>query len=46
MLQSEIATNDFGLEILSRIIKSDEKTLKIFKERNLTGWSSRTIKFF
>jgi uncharacterized protein (TIGR04141 family) len=42
----EIATNDFGLEILSRIIKSDDKALRSSKERNLTGGVQGAIKFF
>jgi uncharacterized protein (TIGR04141 family) len=42
----EIATNDFGLEILSRIIKSDDKALRSSKERNLTGGIQGAIKFF
>lgn len=42
----EIATNDFGLEILSRIIKADDKALRSSKERNLTGGIQGAIKFF
>ncbi|WP_369753747.1 DUF6119 family protein [Flavobacterium sp. WC2409] len=42
----EISTNDFGLEILSRIIKSDDKALRSSKERNLTGGVQGAIKFF
>ena len=42
----EIATNDFGLEILSRIIKADDKALRSSKERNLTGGVQGAIKFF
>lgn len=42
----EIATNDFGLEILSRIIKADDKALRSSKERSLTGGIQGAIKFF
>lgn len=42
----EIATNDFGLEILSRIIKAEDKSLRSSKERNLTGGIQGAIKFF
>ncbi|MBF4508418.1 TIGR04141 family sporadically distributed protein [Flavobacterium sp. JLP] len=42
----EIATNDFGLEILSRILKADDKALRSSKERNLTGGIQGSIKFF
>jgi len=46
ILIQEIATNDFGLEILSRILKADDKTLRSSKERNLTGGIQGAIKFF
>lgn len=42
----EIATNDFGLEILSRIITAADKTLRSSKERSLTGGIQGAIKFF
>lgn len=42
----ELATTDFGIEILSRIVKSDDKALKSTKERNLTGGIQGEIKFF
>lgn len=42
----EIATNDFGLEILSRILKPEDKALRSSKERNLTGGVQGAIKFF
>ncbi|MBA5630340.1 DUF6119 family protein [Moheibacter lacus] len=42
----EIATNDFGIEILSKIVKSEDKALKSTKERNLTGGIQGEIKFF
>lgn len=46
VLIQEIATNDFGLEILSRILKADDKALRSSKERNLTGGIQGSIKFF
>lgn len=46
ILVQEIATNDFGLEILSRILKADDKTLRSSKERSLTGGIQGAIKFF
>lgn len=46
ILIQEIATNDFGLEILSRILKADDKALRSSKERNLTGGIQGAIKFF
>jgi uncharacterized protein (TIGR04141 family) len=46
ILIQEIATNDFGLEILSRILKADDKTIRSTKERNLTGGIQGAIKFF
>lgn len=42
----EISTNDFGLEILSRIITAADKTLRSSKERSLTGGIQGAIKFF
>lgn len=42
----DIATNDFGLEILSRILKAEDKNLRSSKERNLTGGIQGAIKFF
>ncbi|MDR6404147.1 MULTISPECIES: DUF6119 family protein [Chryseobacterium] len=42
----EIATTDFGIEILARIVKIDDKALKSVKERNLTGGIQGEIKFF
>lgn len=42
----DIATNDFGLEILSRILKAEDKNLRSSKERNLTGGIQGSIKFF
>ncbi len=42
----DIATSDFGLEILSRILKAEDKNLRSSKERNLTGGIQGSIKFF
>lgn len=42
----EVSTNDFGLEILSRVIKAEDKSLRSSKERNLTGGIQGAIKFF
>jgi len=42
----EIATPDFGIEILSRIVTADAKNLKSTKERNLTGGIQGEVKFF
>lgn len=42
----EVATTDFGIEILARIVKIDDKALKSTKERNLTGGIQGEIKFF
>lgn len=42
----EIASVDFGIQILSRIVKVDDKALKSTKERNLTGGIQGEVKFF
>lgn len=42
----EVATNDFGIEILAKIVKRDDKALKSTKERNLTGGIQGEVKFF
>ncbi|KMQ61411.1 hypothetical protein ACM46_15415 [Chryseobacterium angstadtii] len=42
----EIATTDFGIQILSRIIKLDDKALRATKERNLTGGVQGEVKIF
>lgn len=42
----DYVNHDFGLEILSRILKSDEKLLVAVKEKNLTGGILGAIKFF
>lgn len=40
------AEGDFGLEILSRILKAEDKTLRSTKEKNLTGGILGEVKFF
>lgn len=42
----EVATNDFGIEILARIVKPEDKALKSSKEKNLTGGIQATVKYF
>jgi len=42
----EFAEGDFGLEILSRILKAEDKTLRSTKEKNLTGGILGEVKFF
>lgn len=42
----EIASVDFGIQILARIVKADDKALKSTKERNLTGGIQGEVKFF
>ncbi|MCJ8155743.1 TIGR04141 family sporadically distributed protein [Chryseobacterium sp. SSA4.19] len=42
----EFATTDFGIEILARIVKVDDKALRSTKERNLTGGIQGEVKFF
>lgn len=42
----EISVNDFGLEVLSRLIKAEDKTLRSTKERSITGGIQGEIKFF
>ncbi|MDQ1770541.1 hypothetical protein GQR60_02705 [Labilibaculum sp. A4] len=44
-LQS-VAESDFGIEILSRIVKAEDKTLRSTKEKNLTGGILGEVKFF
>ena len=41
-----IIEEDFGLEILSRLVKAGDKTLRSTKERNLIGGIFREVKFF
>jgi uncharacterized protein (TIGR04141 family) len=42
----EIATNDLGIEILSRIVKKDDKALRSTKEQSFTGGIQGAIKYF
>lgn len=42
----EISTTDFGIQILSKIIKQDDKALRATKERNLTGGIQGEYKIF
>lgn len=41
-----LATTDFGLNILSRLIKAEDKALKSTKERSLTGGVQGAVKIF
>ncbi len=43
---SDIIEGDFGLEILSRLIKAEDKTLRSTKEKNFTGGILGEVKFF
>lgn len=45
-IMQEIASVDFGIQILARIVKADDKALKSTKERNLTGGIQGEVKFF
>ncbi len=42
----DIVEGDFGLEILSRLVKAEDKTLRSTKEKNLTGGILGEVKFF
>lgn len=42
----DIATNDLGIEILSRIVTAEDKALRATKERSITGGIQGSIKFF
>ncbi|MFC0514688.1 DUF6119 family protein [Mucilaginibacter angelicae] len=42
----DVATNDLGIEILSRIVKAEDKALRSIKERSFTGGIQGSIKFF
>lgn len=42
----DIATNDLGLQILSRILKPDDKSLRAAKERSLVGGILGSVKIF
>jgi len=41
-----IIEGDFGLEILSRLLKAEDKTLRSTKEKNLVGGILGEVKFF
>ncbi|NVK65122.1 MAG: TIGR04141 family sporadically distributed protein [Flavobacteriales bacterium] len=41
-----VVEGDYGLEILSRIVKAEDKTLRSTKEKNLTGGILGEVKFF
>jgi uncharacterized protein (TIGR04141 family) len=43
---NRISDEDFGLDVLSRLIKKDEKTLKAVKELSLTGGVLGAVKYF
>ncbi|MDO3627649.1 DUF6119 family protein [Mucilaginibacter sp. BT774] len=42
----EVATTDLGIEILSRIVKKEDKALRATKEQSFTGGVQGAIKFF
>ncbi len=42
----DITTNDFGIQILSRIVKAEDKALRATKERSFTGGVQGSVKFF
>lgn len=42
----DIATNDLGLQILSRILKPEDKSLRAAKERTLVGGILGSVKIF
>jgi uncharacterized protein (TIGR04141 family) len=42
----EYTDNEFGLDVLSRLIKADDKVLKAVKEKNFIGGVLGSIKFF
>ena len=46
MVLQGIVDNDFGIKILSRLIKAEDKTLRSTKERNLLGGILGEVKFF
>lgn len=46
MIIQDIATSDLGLEILSRILKPEDKALRASKERSLTGGILGSVKIF
>lgn len=46
MVIQDIATNDLGIEILSRILKPEDKALRSTKERSLAGGILGSVKIF
>jgi uncharacterized protein (TIGR04141 family) len=42
----DFVETDFGLEILSRIIKAEDKTIRSAKEKSISGGILGTVKFF
>ena len=46
MVIQDIATNDLGLQILSRILKPEDKALRSSKERSLVGGILGSVKIF
>ncbi|MFQ9316816.1 DUF6119 family protein [Dysgonomonas mossii] len=42
----DLSTTDFGIEILSRLLKKEDKALKATKERSLTGGIQGAVKIF
>jgi len=46
MVIQDIATGDLGIEILSRILKPEDKALRATKERTLTGGVLGSVKIF
>lgn len=41
-----VATNDLGIEILSRIVTAEDKALRSTKERSISGGIAGSVKFF
>ena len=46
MVIQDIATTDLGIELLSRMVKAEDKALRSTKERSLTGGVEGSVKFF
>jgi len=42
----DVATNDLGIQILSRIVKAEDKALRSTKEKTFTGNVEGAVKFF
>jgi uncharacterized protein (TIGR04141 family) len=42
----DVATSDLGIQILSRVVKADDKALRSTKEQSFTGGIQGAIKFF